>query len=49
VGAEMVAGDAGIGFMILTAADLMENKKLMVSHIALSFLGILFNWLFQKV
>ena len=49
VAAEMVAADAGIGFMILTAADLMETKKLMVGLITLSFLGIFFNWLFKKL
>ncbi len=49
VAAEMVAADAGIGFMILTAADLMETKKLMVGLILLSLLGIFFNWLFQKL
>jgi NitT/TauT family transport system permease protein len=49
VAAEMVAADAGIGFMILTAADLMETKKLMVGLITLSFLGLFFNWLFQKL
>jgi len=49
VAAEMVAADAGIGFMILTAADLMETKKLMVGLITLSLLGIFFNWLFQKL
>jgi len=49
VAAEMVAADAGIGFMILTAADLMQTKKLMVGLIILSLLGISFNWLFQKL
>jgi len=49
VAAEMVAADAGIGFMILTAADLMQTKKLMVGLIILSLLGIFFNWLFQKM
>jgi len=49
VAAEMVAADAGIGFLILTAADLMETKKLMVGLILLSLLGIFFNWLFQKL
>jgi NitT/TauT family transport system permease protein len=49
VAAEMVAADAGIGFMILTAADLMETKKLMVGLIILSLLGIFFNWLFQRL
>ncbi len=49
VAAEMVAADAGIGFMILNAADLMETKKLMVGLIILSLLGIFFNWLFQRL
>jgi NitT/TauT family transport system permease protein len=49
VAAEMIAADAGIGFMILTAADLMQTKKLMVGLIVLSLLGIFFNWLFQKL
>jgi NitT/TauT family transport system permease protein len=49
VAAEMVAADAGIGFMILTAADLMETKRLMVGLITLSLLGIFFNWFFQKL
>jgi NitT/TauT family transport system permease protein len=49
VAAEMVAADAGLGFMILTAADLMQTKKLMVGLIILSLLGIFFNWLFQKM
>lgn len=49
VAAEMVAADAGIGFMILNAADLMQTKKLMVGLIILSLLGIFFNWLFQSL
>ncbi len=49
VAAEMVAADAGIGFMILNAADLMETKKLMVGLIILSLLGLFFNWLFQRL
>jgi NitT/TauT family transport system permease protein len=49
VAAEMVAADAGIGFMILNAADLMQTKKLMVGLILLSLLGIFFNWLFQRL
>jgi NitT/TauT family transport system permease protein len=49
VAAEMVAANAGIGFMILHAADLMDTNKLMVGLITLSVLGILFNWLAEKV
>jgi NitT/TauT family transport system permease protein len=49
VASEMIAADAGIGFMILTAADLMQTKKLLVGLVILSLLGIFFNWLFQKL
>jgi len=49
VAAEMVAADAGLGFMILTAADLMQTKKLLFGLMILSLLGFLFNWLFQKL
>jgi ABC-type nitrate/sulfonate/bicarbonate transport system permease component len=49
VAAEMVAADAGIGFMILNAADLMQTKRLMVGLVILSVLGIFFNWLFQRL
>jgi len=49
IAAEMVAADAGIGFMILSAADLMQTKKLMFGLVILSLLGIFFNWLLQKL
>jgi NitT/TauT family transport system permease protein len=49
VAAEMIAADAGIGFLILTAADLMQTKRLMVGLITLSLLGLSFNWLFQRI
>lgn len=49
VAAEMVAADAGIGFMILNAADLMQTRRLMVGLVILSLMGIFFNWLFQKM
>jgi NitT/TauT family transport system permease protein len=49
IAAEMVAADAGIGFMILTAADLMQTPKLMFGLIILSLLGIFFNWVLQKL
>jgi NitT/TauT family transport system permease protein len=49
VAAEMVAADAGLGFMILTAADLMQTKRLFFGLILLSLLGVFFNWLFQKM
>ncbi len=49
VAAEMIAADAGIGYLILTAADLMQTKKLMVGIGMLSGLGISFNWLLGKL
>lgn len=49
VAAEMIAADAGIGFLILTAADLMQTKKLMVGLITLSLLGLSFNGLLQRI
>jgi NitT/TauT family transport system permease protein len=49
VAAEMVGADAGIGFMIMNAADLMQTKKLMVGLVILSLLGLFFNWLFQRL
>jgi taurine transport system permease protein len=49
VAAEMIAADAGNGFLILTAADLMQTKRLMVGLTTLSVLGPSFNWLFQRI
>jgi NitT/TauT family transport system permease protein len=49
VAAEMIAADAGIGFLILTAADLLQTKKLMVGLITLSLLGLSFNGLLQRI
>jgi NitT/TauT family transport system permease protein len=49
VAAEMVGADAGIGFMIMNAADLMQTQKLMVGLVMLSLLGIFFNWLFERL
>jgi NitT/TauT family transport system permease protein len=44
VTAEMIAADAGIGFMILTAADLMQTPQLLFGIFLLSALGLLFAW-----
>jgi ABC-type nitrate/sulfonate/bicarbonate transport system permease component len=49
VAAEMIAADAGIGFLILIAADLMQTKRLMVGLITLSLQGLSFNWFFQRI
>jgi NitT/TauT family transport system permease protein len=43
VSAELIAADSGIGFFILSAADLLQTEQLMVGLVALSVLGLLFN------
>ncbi|CQR71902.1 Putative aliphatic sulfonates transport permease protein SsuC [Sporomusa ovata DSM 2662] len=45
VAAEMIAAKEGIGAMILHYGDLMLTTKLMVGVLALSLLGIAFNYL----
>ena len=47
--AEMIAADAGIGFLILTAADRMQTKRLMVGIGILSGLGLPANWILGKM
>ncbi|HDZ90568.1 MAG: ABC transporter permease [Deltaproteobacteria bacterium] len=49
VAAEMIAADAGIGFMILTSADLMQTTKLMFGISILSMLGLIFSWLIDRL
>lgn len=49
VAAEMIAADAGIGFLILTSADLMQTTKLMFGISILSMLGLIFSWLIDKL
>ena len=45
----MIAAHAGIGFLILTAADLMQTKRLMVGIGILSGLGLLANRILGKL
>ncbi len=53
VTAEMVAADSGLGFLILSAADLMQTGRLMFGLVVLSILGILSNrlidWLERRL
>jgi len=49
VAAEMIAADAGIGYMILTSADLMQTTKLMFGISILSMLGLVFSWIINKI
>ena len=49
VAAEMIAANAGIGFLVLHAQNLMETTKLMVGIVLLSFLGIVSHWLLVRL
>jgi NitT/TauT family transport system permease protein len=49
VAAEMIAADAGIGFLVLHAQNLMETTKLMVGIALLSLLGVLSHWLLVRL
>jgi NitT/TauT family transport system permease protein len=44
VTAEMIAADSGIGFLILSAANLMETGRLLFGIMFLSALGLVFSW-----
>jgi len=48
VAAEMIAANAGIGFLVLHAQNLMETTKLMVGIVLLSALGVLTHWLLVR-
>ena len=49
VTAEMIAADKGIGFLILSAADLMQTPRLLFGILVLSFLGLSFAWILEKL
>ena len=44
VAAEQIAADAGIGFLVLHAGNIMATTKLMVGIVVLSLLGVLSHW-----
>lgn len=44
VTAEMIAADRGIGFMILSAANLMQTTRLLFGVLLLAALGLFSNW-----
>ena len=48
IAAEMIAANAGIGFLVLHAQNLMETTKLMVGIVLLSILGVLTHWLLVR-
>jgi NitT/TauT family transport system permease protein len=49
VAAEMIAANAGIGFLVLNAQNLMETTKLMVGIAVLSALGLGSHWLLGRL
>lgn len=49
VTAEMIAAQTGIGFLILSAADLMQTTRLMFGIAVLSVLGLLFARLMDRL
>jgi NitT/TauT family transport system permease protein len=49
VAAEMIAANAGIGFLVLNAQNLMETTRLMVGIVLLSLLGLASHWLLSRL
>jgi len=49
VAAEMIAANAGIGFLVLHAQNIMETTKLMVGIALLSILGVCSHWLITRL
>jgi NitT/TauT family transport system permease protein len=49
VTAEMIAADKGIGFMILSAANLMQTTRLLFGVLLLAALGLFSNWILVRL
>lgn len=49
VAADMIAANAGIGFLVLNAQNLMETTRLMVGIVLLSLLGVVSHWLLVRL
>jgi len=49
VTAEMIAAESGVGFLILSAADLMQTTRLLFGIMLLSGLGLFLSWLLGRV
>ncbi|MCG6879221.1 MAG: ABC transporter permease [Deltaproteobacteria bacterium] len=49
VTAEMIAADKGIGFLILSSADLMQTTRLLFGIMVVSGLGISFAWILDRL
>jgi len=49
VTAEMIAAESGVGFLILSAADLMQTTRLLFGIMLLSGLGLFLSWLLERL
>ncbi len=49
VTAEMIAADKGIGFLILSSADLMQTTRLLFGIMVLSGMGVSFAWILERL
>jgi ABC-type nitrate/sulfonate/bicarbonate transport system permease component len=49
VTAEMIAADKGIGFLILSSADLMQTTRLLFGIMVLSGMGVFFAWVLDRL
>lgn len=49
VTAEMIAAQKGVGFLILSAADLMQTSRLLFGIMLLSAMGLIFSWLLERL
>jgi NitT/TauT family transport system permease protein len=49
VTAEMIAAEKGIGFLVLSAADLMQTTRLLFGIMVLSGMGMVFAWGLEKI
>jgi NitT/TauT family transport system permease protein len=49
VTAEMIAAQKGVGFLILSAADLMQTSRLLFGIMLLSAMGLIFSWMLERL
>lgn len=49
VTAEMIAADKGIGYLILSASNLMQTQRLLFGILLLGILGLSSNWVLAKL
>ena len=49
VTSEMIAAERGVGFLILSAANLMQTSRLLFGILLLSSMGIVFSWILERL